>query len=114
MSIAKCWRRGSSTICLGIERRDWKFAPGPAGLKLSNIFGEGGENPGYTDIGNLAAAEPGIKALKNSRVLYSDGNGTPAFISSRFGKGITIYLNSVVTDYHRWRLKPPEGEAIRN
>ncbi|KKK48830.1 hypothetical protein LCGC14_3141170, partial [marine sediment metagenome] len=27
--------------------------------------------------------------------------------------GRTIYLNAVITDYHRWRLKPPEGGELR-
>ena len=26
---------------------------------------------------------------------------------------MAIYLNAVVTDYHRWRLKPPEGDALQ-
>jgi len=45
--------------------------------------------------------------------LYRDGKGTPAVIVRKHPAGRTIYLNAVVTDYHRWRMRPPEGENLR-
>jgi hypothetical protein len=61
----------------------------------------------------LAAAEPGIRVLTGATALYRDARGTPAVIVRQHGAGRTIYLNAVITDYHRWRMRPPEGEPLR-
>ena len=42
-----------------------------------------------------------------------DSRSTPAVIVRKHGQGRTIYLNTVITDYHRWRMRPPEGENLR-
>lgn len=87
----------------GIERTDTRFAPGPAGLTPAT---EGAA------LEKLSTAEPGVKPTTGVP-LYRDSKGTPAWIVRQHGKGMTIYLNAVVTDYHRWRLKPPEGDALQ-
>lgn len=100
--------KGQLDDLFGIERSDTKYAPGPAGLKpVAN-------NALCPDsLAKACAAEPGIQVAAGAAALFHDDKGTPAVISMDHGKGRTIYLNAVVTDYHRWRLKPPEGEALR-
>ena len=45
--------------------------------------------------------------------FYRDRNEVPAVIVRDHGKGRTVYLNLDLTDYHRWRLRPPEGTDAR-
>jgi hypothetical protein len=51
--------------------------------------------------------------LPGATALYRDKKGTPAVIVKPHSQGRTIYLNAVITDYHRWRMRPPEGESLR-
>ena len=91
--------KGQLDDLFGIERTSTRIAPAPAtkaGIKLA-----------WTE-----PAEADIKEVSGATALYHDGKGTPGFISRTHGKGRTIYLNAFVTDYHRWRLRPPEGDAL--
>ncbi len=107
-SHARLLEKGQLDDLFGIERLDLKFAPGPPGLNLV------GRNEAWpAKIERVSAAEPGIRPATGATVLYRDAGGTPAVIRRNHGRGTTIYLNAVVTDYHRWRLHPPEGESLR-
>jgi hypothetical protein len=97
--------RGQLDDLFGIERADMRFAPGAPGL----LWAAGGPKA----LGKVAAAEPGIRVRQGATALYRDGKGTPAVIVRKHPAGRTIYLNAVVTDYHRWRMRPPEGENLR-
>ncbi len=101
--------RGQLDDLFGIKRSDLKFAPGPAGLKPSS------KQAGLVlpDLPHLSAAEPGIVEA-GGVAMYKDSRGASAVIRNHYGKGQTIYLNAIITDYHRWRLKPPEGDALRD
>jgi Beta-galactosidase trimerisation domain len=101
----KAQPRGQLDDLFGIERADMRFAPGPAGLQWA------AGTPKV--LGKVAAAEPGIRVLQGATALYHDSNGTPAVIVKKHQSGRTIYLNAVITDYHRWRMRPPEGESLR-
>jgi hypothetical protein len=107
---SKLLEKGQLDDLFGIERRDRRFAPGPAGLSL---IGKGAQSPWISRLEKVPAAEPGIRVVANAKALYQDSNGTPAVIVRNVGKGRTIYLNAVITDYHRWRLLPPEGDSLR-
>jgi hypothetical protein len=61
----------------------------------------------------VAAAEPGIRVLQGAAALYRDSKGIPAVVVKNHKAGRTVYLNAVITDYHRWRMRPPEGESLR-
>ncbi len=108
-SHGKLGKKGQLDDLFGIERRDLRFAPGPPGLRGAGI----GEQLGATALEMVPAAEPGIKVVANARALYHDAKGTPAVIVRDHGRGRTVYLNALITDYHRWRLLPPEGESLR-
>jgi hypothetical protein len=102
--------RGQLDDLFGIERADTKFAPGAAGL----LPAQRAETTGAPKaLDNVAAAEPGTRVLPGATALYRDSKGTPAVIVRNHQKGRTIYLNAVITDYHRWRMRPPEGESVR-
>ncbi|MHC4712754.1 MAG: beta-galactosidase trimerization domain-containing protein [Planctomycetota bacterium] len=103
--------RGQLDDLFGIERADLRFAPGPPGLKPVEDHGVGWLPEAPLD--NVRAAESGVTAVDGAVTCYRDANGTPAVIVKKRGKGMTVYLNAVVTDYHRWRLKPPEGDSLR-
>lgn len=94
----------------GIRRTNLEFAPGPAGLAPVERHGIGWVGKGDLDM--MSAAEPGVAALEGAVACYEDSAGTPAVIVNRYGNGTAVYLNAVVTDYHRWRLKPPEHEGL--
>jgi hypothetical protein len=107
----KALPKGQLDDLFGIERSDAKFAPGPAGLSPAAVDRALVSWEHAATLDKVPAAEPGVKAATGT-ALYHDSKGTPAVIVRRHGKGMTIYLNAVVTDYHRWRLKPPEGDAL--
>jgi hypothetical protein len=90
----------------GISRADAVFAPGPAPLKASDPAVKPSEL-------NAGIAEPGIRVLPGARALYGDARSIPAVIVKNHGKGRTVYLNAVITNYHRNRLRPPEGDSLR-
>ncbi len=102
--------KGQLDDLFGIKRSDMKFAPGRPGLKSSP---KDRPFPTVPDLERVAAAEPGIKVLGDAKAYYHDSAGTPAVIVRNHKRGRTIYLNAVITDYHRWRLVPPEGESLR-
>lgn len=103
--------KGQLDDLFGIERRNLRFAPGPAGL---NPIATASQSPSLASLEKVPAAEPGIRVVGSAKAWYRDANGTPAVIVRNVGKGKTIYLNTVITDYHRWRLLPPEGDSLRN
>ena len=110
-SHCKLLEKGQLDDLFGIERKDLKFAPGEAGLKVPGTM-----SPYVLLVGMLKgvrAAEPGVRAAKGALACYQDAAGTPAVIVKTSGKGRAIYLNAVITDYHRWRLRPPEGGELR-
>jgi hypothetical protein len=107
---SKLFAKGQLDDLFGIERRDLRFAPGPAGLDL---IVKGAQSSQKSRLDKVPAAEPGIRVVGKAQALYQDANGTPAVIVRNVGKGRTIYLNAVITDYHRWRLLPPEGDSLR-
>ncbi len=109
-SHGKMLAKGQLDDLFGIERRDLKYAPGPAGLKF---VGQDSSNSWVPALEKVPAAEPGITVIGSAKALYRDSNGTPAVVVRDHGRGKTVYLNAVVTDYHRWRLLPPEGEDLR-
>jgi len=102
--------KGQLDELFGIERQDVKFAPGPPGLRYQGLTREVMR---WMHLAKVPAAEPGIKPVGGATALFKDAKGTPAVIVKSHGQGRTIYLNAVITDYHRWRMKPPEGEDLR-
>jgi hypothetical protein len=104
----KMLEKGQLDDLFGIERTDMKFAPGPAGLKELNNVPER-----FPNLDNNTTAEPGVRAAAYwVETIYRDSKGvTAGFFTG--DKGWVMYLNSIITDYHRWRLKPPEGDSLR-
>ena len=103
--------KGQLDEFFGITRADQKYQPGPAGLKLVGKS----QDPllPYAQYPKAQTAEPGIKAAEGGQAWIEDSKGTPAVIVRKQGKGRTVYLNLAVHDYHLWRMKPPEGEPLR-
>ena len=93
----------------GIKRENLEFSPGPTGLK--RVSPAPREMPPMLSM--LKTAESGVNTTGAS-VFYRDELGVPAVMMNRYGKGKAIYLNAVITDYHRWRLRPPEGNELRD
>lgn len=108
----KALPKGQLDDLFGIERSNTTFEPGPAGFAPTAVDRALVPWDHTATLDKVAAAEPGVKAASGT-ALYHDSKGTPAVIVRRQGKGMTVYLNAVVTDYHRWRLKPPEGDALQ-
>ena len=104
----KLLAKGQLDDLFGVERKDLKFKPGKPGLKLVSF----GTTP-VKALAEVPAAEPGVRPVGGAQAWFRDEAGTPAVIVKTSGKGRTIYLNAVITDYHRWRLKPPEGGDLR-
>ena len=111
----KLLAKGQLDDLFGIERKDMTFKPGPAGLKPNrNVPME--EIPAWFAAGELQrvpAAEPGVRPVGKAVAYYQDAAGTPAVIVNQAGEGRAVYLNAVITDYHRWRLLPPQGAPLR-
>jgi hypothetical protein len=99
--------RGQLDDLFGVERSSMKCDPGPPGLQYAGAAGP------RARLERVAAAEPGIRVLPGATARYRDSRGTPAVIVRQHKAGRTIYLNAVITDYHRWRMRPPEGEPLR-
>ncbi len=115
-SHCKLLEKGQLDDLFGIERKDLKFAPGKPGLRVDeDLPAKAGPMPADYGLAGakLRAAEPGVRAVRGTLVTYRDADGTPVGISRKHGRGSTVYLNMVLTDYHRWRLKPPEGAPAR-
>ncbi len=107
----KALGKGQLDDLFGITRQDLTYAPGPEGLRP--VKGASGELGGGEPFDRVAAAEPGVRVTAAAVAYYEDANGTPAVIVNRTGKGATVYLNAVVTDYYRWRMKSSDGESLR-
>ncbi len=93
-----------------------RIMEGPAGLEpTGNIPEEYSWASAFANapIERVTTAEPWIKPKDGAIALYRDSNGIPAVIVNNYGAGKTIYLNFLATDYHRWRMKPPEHENLR-
>lgn len=102
----------------GIMRTDTVEASGSTGLRItsSEVSDEWTWAKPILQAGSmerLRTVEPGIEVRQGAFALYSDGEGTPAVIVNHYGKGKTVYLNTFITDYHMWRLIPPEGDSLR-
>lgn len=105
--------KGQLDDLFGIERKDMKFAPGKRGLSV-NAVTVGSSIATIHKLKTLASAEPGVRHVGRAQPVFSDAKSVPAFLVKRHGKGRTVYLNTVITDYHRWRMKPPEGDELRD
>lgn len=109
---AHCKRlpKGQLDDLFGIERKSSNLSPGPSGLKAS---------PGATattsgiDLENLVTAEPGINVIAGAQARYQDSRGTPAVIVKQHGKGQTVYLNLLMTNYYVQRTEGLTGEGLR-
>jgi hypothetical protein len=106
-SHCKLLPRGQLDDLFGIERKDLRYSPGRPGL---HPIGLDGSN---LELERISAAEPGVRVLPGATALYRDNAGKPAVIVKPHAKGRTIYLNAVLTNYHRWRLHPAEGDSLR-
>ncbi len=112
----KMLAKGQLDDLFGIDRKGMSFAPGKPGLRPTPV--RPAESPSVWRTAGamklLSAAEPGVTAAANgATAYYLDAADIPAVLVREHGKGRTIYLNAVLTDYHRWRMKPPEGEDLR-
>lgn len=103
--------KGQLDDLFGIERTDLESNPGTADLQRTTAKSFVDDLPATLE--GVHVAEHGIKVAKGAVALYQDANTTPAVIVNKVGKGRTIYLNADLTDYHRWRLLPPQGESLR-
>lgn len=109
---AHCKRlpKGQLDDLFGIERKSSNLSPGPPGLKAS---------PGTTattsgvNLENLVTAEPGITVKAGAQARYQDSRGTPAVIVKQHGKGRTVYLNLLMTNYYLQRTEGLTGEGLR-
>lgn len=103
--------KGRLDSLFGIRRTDQDWAPGRPGLKPTGVRVDGIDVP-EGRLKKVAAAEPGVQVNPSSGAvaLYADSAGVPAVIVRDHGPGRTVYLNLDLTDYHRWRLRPPEGD----
>jgi len=97
----------------GIERKDTQFTPGSPGLTATPAAKKA-DLPLPDSLPDVRAAETNVVPTADAVAWYQGSAGTPAMIFKQHGKGRTIYLNAVITDYHRWRLKPPEGQPLKD
>ncbi len=107
-----CRRTGAGQLddLFGLKRTSLDFEAGPVGLRP--VDGHGVDWMPSVLLANVSAAEPGITPVNGAVTCYEDSDGTPAVIVRRYGKGTAVYLNAVFTDYHRWRLRPPEHDGL--
>jgi hypothetical protein len=103
--------KGQLDDLFGIERTSLERKPGKSDLKRTAAKGLAADLPAVLE--DVQAAEPGLQLAKGAVALYQDAGGVPAVIINKMGKGQAIYLNAEVTDYHRWRLLPSQGESLR-
>lgn len=107
----KMLEKGQLDDLFGIERTSLDMQQGTSDLKRTTTKALLEDLPAALE--GVLAAEKGITLAKGAHAMYADACDTPAVIINKQGKGTAIYLNAVVTDYHRWRLLPPEGESLR-
>ncbi|HEX2523419.1 MAG TPA: hypothetical protein VHP35_14955, partial [Terriglobia bacterium] len=58
-------------------------------------------------------AEPGLSVLPGAKARYTDSRGTPAVIVKQHGKGTTVYLNLLMTNYYLQRTESSAGQGLR-
>ena len=108
---AHCKRlpKGQLDDLFGIERKNLDFSPGLPGLKpvppSATVAG--------IDLNQLSTAEPGVVAATGAQARYQDSRGTPAVIVKQHGKGGTVYLNLLMTNYYLQRTEGLAGEGLR-
>ena len=108
---AHCKRlpKGQLDDLFGIERKNLDFSAGPPGLKAVS--------PSATvagiDLSQLSTAEPGVSVIPDAQARYQDSRSTPAVIVKNHGKGRTVYLNLLMTDYYMRRTEGLAGESLR-
>ncbi len=94
-----------------IQRSDLEYKRGTSDLRRTEAKSPFKNLPDRLE--GVVAAEPGVRPAGKAVALYTDEAGTPAVIVNKVGKGMAIYLNADVTDYHRWRLSPPMDDTLR-
>jgi len=109
---AHCKRlpKGQLDDLFGIERTGTDSAPGPLGLKPVSTSMVAVSS---LDLSNLATTEPGVRVGSGAQARYQDSRGTPAVIMKHHGKGMTVYLNLLMTNYYSQRTESPSGEGVR-
>jgi len=65
------------------------------------------------NLKSLSTAEPGIRIASGAQARYQDSRGMPAVIVKQHGKGRTIYLNLMMTQYYLHRTDSSMGEGLR-
>jgi len=108
--------KGQLDAFFGIRRKPVRadtLAPGPSGLRRTESTSPGVDIDDVP-LRKLSAIEDiSVTARSGAVALFQDRSGRPAVIVRNQGMGRTIYLNLNITDYHRWRLRPPEGARVR-
>jgi Beta-galactosidase trimerisation domain/Beta-galactosidase len=109
---AHCKRlpKGQLDDFFGIERRSPDFSPGPPGLKPASAASLTASGIG---LETLVTAEPGVAVVPGAQARYLDSRGTPAVIVKQHGKGRTVYLNLMMTDYYLRRTESMAGDGLR-
>jgi hypothetical protein len=108
---AHCKRlpKGQLDDLFGIERKNLDFSAGPPGLKAlppsATVAG--------IDLSQLSTAEPGVSVIPGAQARYQDSRSTPAVIVKNHGKGKTVYLNLLMTEYYMRRTEGLAGEGLR-
>ena len=108
---AHCKRlpKGQLDELFGIERKNLDFSQGPPGLKpISPSAAVAG-----LDLNQVSTAEPGVVATTGAQARYQDSRGAPAVIVKQHGKGRTVYLNLLMTNYYSQRTEGLTGEGLR-
>src|SRR5439155_16556970 len=93
-----------------IQRTNTDFAPGPPGLKAVQAPAEIASG---IDLENISTAEPGVRVGPDGQARYQDSRRTPAVIMKQQGKGKTVYLNLLMTNYYLQRTESTAGEGLR-
>lgn len=110
--------KGQLDDLFGIQRSDMELLPGSAGIEpvecIPDSYAWAKDFILFGKLENVHTVEQSIKVTDGAIALYRDSGGTPAVIINNYGAGRAIYLNLDITDYHRWRLRPHEGEGISN
>ena len=101
--------KGQLDDLFGIERKNLDFSPGPPGLKPVATS----ETVAGIDLESVSTAEPGLVATPGAQARYTDSRGAPAVIVKQHGKGRTIYLNLLMTNYYLQRTENSAGQGLR-
>jgi len=108
---AHCKRlpKGQLDDLFGIQRINTDFAPGPPGLKPVQASADSASG---INLENMSTAEPGVRVGPEAQARYQDSRGTPAVIMKQHGKGKTVYLNLLMTNYYLQRTESSTGEGL--